>query len=145
MHDLSGTPWRRILLSAREDIWCLVDAQDHGWLTEHSWNVWHGGGQGSWKLYAKRNVDWDRKTVRMHREIMIRADPKSERFTRTHHVDHINGQSLDNRRANLRWVTARQNAGNRLVRSRIPSIAAIVDELIATVPADMAALMDVPF
>jgi hypothetical protein len=37
--DLSSTPWRRIMLSARENIWCLVDAEDYGWLSEHIWNV----------------------------------------------------------------------------------------------------------
>ncbi|WP_316234629.1 HNH endonuclease [Bradyrhizobium sp. SZCCHNR1020] len=132
--DLAATPWRRILLSAREDIWCLVDAEDYDWLSANTWNVWHGGARCRWKVYAKRNVGWDRATLRMHREIMIRS----------HHVDHINGNGLDNRRANLRWVTAKQNAANRFVRSAIPSIDDILRELLATLP-EPRELMDVPF
>ncbi len=37
--DLSATPWRRIMLSARENIWTLVDAEDHAWLSENIWNL----------------------------------------------------------------------------------------------------------
>jgi hypothetical protein len=144
--DLSTTPWRRIWLSAREGIFALVDVQDHAWLSEHTWNVWHGGVHCRWKVYAKRNVGWDRATIRMHREIRIRADPKSDRFVRTHHVDHINGNGLDNRRANLCWVTAKQNAANRFVRSAIPTLEEIIAGLLATLPAETQALLaNIPF
>lgn len=143
--DLAATPWRRIWLSERQQIWCLVDACDYGWLSDNSWNVLHGGGQAAWKRYAKRNVGWDRATVRMHREIMMLADPRGERFMRTHHVDHINGNGLDNRRANLRWATAKQNAGNRFVRTAIPSLDDIVAGLLTTlVPAELE-MADIPF
>ena len=129
--DLSWTPWRRIMLSARENIWTLVDAEDFGWLSEHIWNVSFGGGSSAWKKYAKRNVDWDRKTIRMHREIMIVADPRSERFMGSHHVDHDNGHGLDNRRANLSWATPKQNGANRRGRHLIPSLDQIVLQLMA--------------
>jgi len=141
--DLEATPWRKILLSAREDVWALVDAEDHAWLSQHTW---HGGARGRWKRYAKRNVGPDRATVRMHREIMMRADPRSQRFMATHHVDHINGNALDNRRANLRWATPRQNAGNRQVRAFIPSLDQILRQLLASLPEHSAAgLAEFPF
>ena len=129
--DLSATPWRRITLSARDNIWTLVDAEDFDWLSEKIWNVWHDGRSG-WQFYAKRNVDRDRKTVRMHREIMIKRDPRSEAFIAAHPVDHINGQTLDNRgSANLRWLTKAENAANRRTRGTVPSLEAIVLQLLA--------------
>ncbi len=127
--DDAFSPLRRIWLSERDGIWCLVDAVDFGWLSANTWNVsW--GSRTPWQHYAKRNVGWDRATVRMHREIMTRADPRSDRFMRTHHVDHGNGQTLDNRRDNLTWVTNRQNSANRRPRAQIPSVASVALELL---------------
>jgi hypothetical protein len=141
--DLSWTPWRRIMLSARDSIWCLVDAEDYGWLSENVWNVsW--GGRTPWQKYAKRNVGPDRATLRMHREIMIRVDPRSEAFMAGHPVDHANGQTLDNRRDNLAWVTKAQNIANRHPRGSIPSLDAIVRDLLATL-GPRPELMEVPF
>src|ERR1700724_38080 len=68
-------------------------------------------------------------TLRMHREIMIRADPRPEAFMATHPVDHGNGQTLDNRRSNLSWVTRAQNAANTRPRGKIPSVDDIVAQL----------------
>jgi len=47
-----------------------------------------------------------RKNLQMHRVIMC---PPDDMF-----IDHINGNTLDNRRCNLRIVTTQQNAFNRL-------------------------------
>lgn len=127
--DLSATPWRRITLSARDNVWTLVDAIDFEWLSSFTWNVWHAGRGDEWQKYAKRNVGRDRATVRMHREIMIEADPRPEKFMAEHPVDHFNGQTLDNRRANIGWATKQQNAANRRARGRAPSLEAIVLQL----------------
>lgn len=141
--DLSGTPWRRIWLSERDGIWCLVDAGDYGWLSENTWNVsW--GSRTPWQYYAKRNVGIDRATVRMHREIMIRADPRRDRFMATHQVDHGNGQTLDNRHDNLGWVTNRQNAANRRPRAQIPTLDSIVLDLMRQL-GPVLQLEEVPF
>ena len=126
--DWPTTPWRRITLSARDGIWCLVDAVDFDWLSAWKWNVsW--GSRTPWQHYAKRNIGPDRATLRMHREIQIIADPRDEIFMASHHVDHGNRQTLDNRRTNLAWKTNRQNAANSGPRATIPSLDDIVIDL----------------
>lgn len=141
--DLSQTPWRLIPLSERRGVYCLVDADDYGWLTEVTWNIsW--GSRTPWQQYAKRNVGSGRATVRMHREILIRHDPRSDRFMAKRHVDHVNGQTLDNRRCNLRWLTPGENAANRRPRGRVPSLESIIAELL-TAHAAGGAMAEVPF
>jgi len=133
--DLSWTPWRRIWLSSREPVWTLVDADDFDWLMQWQWNVWHAGRNrhDSWMLYAKRNVGPSRSTLRMHRELSIKDDPDlDETYLRNHVVDHVNGQTLDNRKANRRWLTKPANAVLRRPRGTAPTLEAIVDELLAT-------------
>lgn len=141
--DLSWTPWRRIWLSSSSPVWCLVDAVDYDWLSANVWNEWHDG-RKDWQRYAKRNVGPGRATVRMHREILIVADPRDEAFLRTHVGDHANGQTLDNRRANLRWATKGENNVNRRRRGTAPALETIVAELLATLPAQ-AKPEEIPF
>jgi hypothetical protein len=141
--DLLHTPWRAIWLSTKHQIWTLVDAVDFEWLTAVNWNIsW--GSRTPWQIYAKRNVGADRATVRMHREIMIAAD--ADGFAEHLFVDHINGQTLDNRRANLRWATRTENIANtRRVAGLIKPLPAILTDLLATLPVAQRELEDVPF
>jgi hypothetical protein len=94
------TPTRLIPLS--QGYWTLVDVADYDWLRELKWHV--NGRQGEF-LYAFHSVS-RKSPVKMHRMILglTTADP---------HVDHINGDGLDNRRCNLRLATRFQNAHNR--------------------------------
>ncbi len=97
-----GKIYRRIYLG--EGQWTILEPPDYYRLKHFKWFV-HGN-QG--KFYAHRKTiiknEWT-KTISMHREIM--NAPKGKL------VDHKNGDSLDNRRENLRFATHRQNLQNR--------------------------------
>jgi hypothetical protein len=85
-----------------------VDETDFFDLSKHKWlALWTGK-----KWYAaraeyikeSRKIRW----ILMHRSILV---VNSDQM-----VDHINGDSLDNRRANLRLATGRQNSYNSKLR-----------------------------
>jgi hypothetical protein len=78
----------------------LVDEED-----------WHGLMQSSWSNntgYAIGTIDG--KPLKMHRYIMKTIDSKT-------FIDHINGNRLDNRKENLREVTAAENGINKKPRN----------------------------
>lgn len=142
--DLAGTPWRAIILSEKQEVWTLVDAADYAWLVEFNWNVWWSG-RARWQLYAKRNIGADRATVRMHREILKRADPRPTFEMAMLHGDHENGQTLDNRRRNLRWLTPAENRQNIHARERIPALELIVMSLLHQERPAREAMAAIPF
>jgi hypothetical protein len=105
-----GYPFRRIYLG--EGKFTLVDSQDYYRLKNFNWWV---KGNGT-NLYAARNSITStlrNKTVYLHRQIM---DPPPGLV-----VDHKNGDSLDNRRANLRLATHQENMRNRRKRKNTSS------------------------
>lgn len=84
--------------------WTLVDTEDCGWLSEHKWHLSQNG-------YAVRGTRRGGRRaqsflLKMHREILglMPGDPRES--------DHVNGDRLDNRRANLRAVTKSENQQN---------------------------------
>lgn len=81
-----------------------VDASDYEWLNQWKWHYVAKG-------YAARTVRSKgvSKHILMHR--LVNETPDNL-FT-----DHINGNKLDNRRCNLRTVTAAQNAYNKALLS----------------------------
>jgi len=79
----------------------LVDDEDFEYLNQWRWHVSNDN-------YARRTIYNDKlfKALFMHREIM--------KVSKGLLVDHINGNSLDNRKLNLRICTNSQNLRNRL-------------------------------
>lgn len=94
----------------------LVDNEDFEALTAWKWQASPRDRPNGQIFYATRKGGREsnaRKvtTVYMHRQILGVVG-------RSIRVDHANGNSLDNRRVNLRLATPSQNSGNiRLVRS----------------------------
>lgn len=82
----------------------VVDAEDHQWLSAFKWcaQVVRGGRL----VYAMRSdyTNGKQRTVLMHREILW-AMPGEQ-------ADHVNGDTLDNRRSNLRIATVSENQHN---------------------------------
>ena len=97
----------------------LVDIEDYEWLTKWHWHARHDKSSGSW--YALRNYRIGpggkiQRCLSMHRAIMGigYGDPRT--------VDHVRtGETLDNRRHNLRIATHSQQAMNRRVLCVGPS------------------------
>lgn len=78
----------------------IVDADDYEWLSQYKWCA-HKKGRGY--FYAERRNK--HKTDSIHR--LVINVPKNMQ------VDHINGDTLDNRKENLRICSRWQNSRNR--------------------------------
>lgn len=75
----------------------VVDDADYEWLNQWEWSYATNG-------YAVRRIPGTTKIVSMHRQIM--GEPEE------YFVDHINRDTLDNRRSNLRVATAAESIRN---------------------------------
>lgn len=84
-----------------QDKSAIVDDESYEYLSQFKWQARYDRTTGKW--YAARQVR--RKFIYMHREILNAPDGL--------HVDHINGDTLNNRERNLRLATSAQNAWNR--------------------------------
>ena len=98
-----GYPFRRIPLTQGK--YAIVDPDDYERLTKYKWYAANNSGsfyalRGKWCGTVKKRS----KSISMHRQI-INA-PNSL------YVDHINHNTLDNRKANLRPATPAENARN---------------------------------
>jgi hypothetical protein len=101
-----GYAFRKIPLTQGK--FAIVDPDDYYRISEYKWSA----SRVYNKFYAVRTGTAEKgrrgKTIRMHREIADIPDGLE--------CDHINGNSLDNRKANLRPVTRQQNCWNNRKR-----------------------------
>ena len=85
----------------------VVDDEDFEYLSQWKWFRARYAIRGT---KTKINGKWKNKTHFMHREIMeLHGFKYGDKMV----TDHINGDTFDNRKENLRIVTNRQNAFNQ--------------------------------
>lgn len=84
----------------------MVDAVDHDLVKQHNWHADRINPPG---FYACRRIK-GKAIVYLHRALLGVAGG--------HHVDHIDGDTLNNRRSNLRACTVQQNLWNRKPKSK---------------------------
>lgn len=82
---------------------CLVDDDDFERLNQFKWHSIKSRTEGRFYVVRKDNVI--KRRIFVHREIISISPGKF--------VDHINGNSLDNRKCNLREATSQQNSFNQ--------------------------------
>jgi hypothetical protein len=80
----------------------LIDLEDLKKVIKYKWYCWDHDG----KKYCQGTLENGRK-IRLHRYVLNLKDVKTDLV-----VDHINGNSLDNRKSNLRIVTQQENMRN---------------------------------
>lgn len=79
----------------------LIDEEDYSLVSQYTWFIHYG-----YATTNKRIKKGKQFTLKMHRLLM--------NVNKTNiYVDHINGNTLDNRKENLRICTSGQNQGNR--------------------------------
>lgn len=103
---------------------CRVSDEDYAALTRWRWNYKFSDRRHGRGIYARRgggkNRDGSiRPTVLMHVYILETLMGEA-RPSELHTVDHIDGDTLNNTRENLRWATKREQNRNR--RRRKPKI-----------------------
>jgi hypothetical protein len=82
----------------------FVDDEDHEWLSRYKWHAMRSG--NAW--YARRafiSPDGTHICVLMHREVLG--------LGKSMHTDHVDGNGLNNTRANLRPCSRSENMRNR--------------------------------
>lgn len=97
-------------ISLTQGFVALVDDVDFDWVSQYKWRALVDRRRN--KVYAVRKTHGphsNRKSLYMHREIVGVTDPLVK-------VDHRNGHSLDNRRANLRKCVNGENVANSVKR-----------------------------
>jgi hypothetical protein len=96
-----------------------VDEMDYAWLSQWKWHARKQKLKGRTVWYAGRTVNLGNgkfQKIHMHREIAERAC-----ISTADDIDHVNGETLDNWRGNLRPATRSQTNQNKRKRPNCAS------------------------
>lgn len=95
---------KQILLTQGK--FALVDDEDYERLNQHKWCAYKS--RGLWYAMSNIKIEGKYRHIKMHRFILdIQLGDKRE-------VDHINHNTLDNRRSNIRICSHSENLKNRV-------------------------------
>lgn len=103
----------RIYLDDMAQTWAVVSEEDYQWAVQWKWfPKLNSRKKKTYAFRTARLVKGDRTTssLYLHVEIMKRCEPQPHW---AEVVDHIDGNSLNNLRENLRWATHKQNRRNQ--------------------------------
>ncbi len=98
------------IISLTQGLVCIVSTCDYRRLSKYSWQVSRSAGKDRKQGEPYASTIIKGKKVYMHRLIMNNPIGLV--------VDHINNQTLDNRRENLRIVSQSENIANRIDRKK---------------------------
>lgn len=88
---------------------CIIDDSDFEYISQFKW---HAKVEKDGRVYATRTINFVRdgkkssNKMLMHRELM---NAKNKQI-----IDHVNGNSIDNRRSNLRFANSSTNGMNQV-------------------------------
>lgn len=85
--------------------YCIIDISDYDKVKDYLWSASRRS-NNFYDAISKSGFSKNRKSILMTRLLMKVSDPLIQ-------VDHINGNTLDNRRCNLRLCTSLQNNQNK--------------------------------
>ena len=103
IYDLSGEYGIGITTNNPE-IKFIFDLEDYDKIKDYAWGINNKTG------YLQAKISNSTSKVYIHRVIM---EPIPDGMI----IDHINGNRLDNRKSNLRYVTPKQNAWNHITKN----------------------------
>lgn len=94
---------KAIYLPLKPGLYAVVDVDCPEWILKQKWSA---NEKTPGRPYAYRSYTGEKKTHQMLHHVILDKAPG------TGEVDHINGNTLDNRRANLRWCMHPENGRN---------------------------------
>ena len=109
--DTSQTIKKIPLWNAKKEIvdYAIVDTKNFAYISNYNWCMRQNRKNN---IYAATDING--KKTSMH--TIIKKILNNEEVTKGYVIDHINGNGLDNREANLRIVTSAQNSQNKRKR-----------------------------
>ena len=100
------------LIPLGKGLYAIVNAVDYDWLMQWKWSAQWNKYTKSFYAVRREYRDGKETAILMHREILGLPRKSDGRCG-----DHINHQTIDNRRSNIRIATRSQNLQNQLIRS----------------------------